>query len=159
RYRMRARAADLAGQSVTLAASAPDSVIAPADGQMLPYFRYEPVPHPILVLRTPPTAGSSLAQLVIRSYNGDPSLDTAATDDGDERHVAPPRAAVALVEPHGMLDDAAGCPRRDASVFQTIVERDRGQIPAVGNDPIEPGPQLSVPYFPDPLARGAALSN
>jgi YD repeat-containing protein len=159
RYRVRARAADLAGQSVALTASAPDSVIAPPDGQLLPYFRYEPVPHPILVLRNLPTAGGSLAQLVIRSYNSDPSLDTAAADDTDERHIAPPRAAVLLVEQHGMLDDPGGCLRGDATTYQMIVERDRGQIPAVGHDPLEPGPQLAVPYFPDPLARGAALTN
>ena len=33
------------------------------------------------------------------------------------------------------------------------------RLPAVGDDLIEPGPQLAVPYFPDPLARGAALTN
>ncbi len=54
---MRARAADLAGQSVPLSAAAPDSVVAPAGGELLPYFRYEPVPHPVLVLRALPAAG------------------------------------------------------------------------------------------------------
>jgi hypothetical protein len=159
RYRVRARAADLAGHSVPLSAEAPDSVVAPAGGELLPYFRYEPVPHPVVVLRTLPTAGGSLAELVIRSYNSDPSLDGTPTGDMDERHIAPPRAAVALVEHHGMLDDPPGHLRGDAATYQMAVARDSGQIPAVGDDPIEPGPQLTIPYFPDPLARGAALTN
>ena len=159
RYRMRARAADLAGHSVPLSAAAPDSVVAPAGGELLPYFRYEPVPHPVVVLRTPPAAGGSLAELVIRSFNSDPSLDATPTGDLDERHIAPPRAAVQLVEHHGMLDDPAGHLRGDAATYQMIVARDQGQIPAVGHDLIEPAPQLAIPYFPDPLARGAALTD
>lgn len=159
RYRMRARAVDLAGQGVPVTTSAPDSVIAPAGGELLPYFRYEPIPHPVLVLRTLPTAGGSLAQLVIRSYNSDPSLDTVPTSATDERFVAPPRASVQLVERHGLLDDSSGRLRGDAATYQMIVQRDRGQLPAVGNDPIEPGPALPIPYFPDPLARGAALTD
>lgn len=159
RYRVRARAADLAGQSVPLSATAPDSVVAPAGGELLPYFRYEPVPHPVVVLRTLPGAGGSLAELVIRSYNSDPSLDATPTGDLDERHIAPPRAAVQLVEHHGMLDDPSGHLRGDAATYQMIVARDSGQIPAVGHDLIEPAAQLVIPYFPDPLARGAALTN
>ena len=159
RYRMRARAADLAGQGLPASAQAPDSVIAPAGGALLPYFRYEPVPHPLVVLRTPPAAGGSLAQLVIRSYNSEPSLDTAPAGDADDRHIAPPRAAVQLVEQHGMLDDSAGLPRGDVATYQMITERDRAQIPAVGNQPIEPAPQMAVAYFPDPLSRGAALTS
>jgi hypothetical protein len=159
RYRMRARAVDLAGQGVPVTTSAPDSVIAPADGELLPYFRYEPIPHPVLVLRSLPTAGGSLAQLVIRSYNSDPALDTVPTSAIDERFVAPPRAAVQMVEWHGLLDDSSGRLRGDAATYQMIVQRDRGQLPAVGNDPIEPGTVLPIPYFPDPLARGAALTD
>ena len=159
RYRMRARTVDLACQGIPPTAAAPDSVIAPAGGDLLPYFRYEPIPHPVLVLRALPAAGGSLAQLVIRSYNTDPSLDKVPTSATDERFTAPPRAAVQLVEHHGLLDDPSGHLRSDITTYQTIVQRDRGQLPAVGNDPIEPGTQLPIPYFPDPLARGAALTN
>jgi hypothetical protein len=158
RYRMRARAVDLAGQGPALTASAPDSVIAPAGGDLLPYFRYEPVPHPVLVLRSVPAAGGSLAQLVIRSYNSDPSLDTVPTTATDERFIAPPRASVQMVEHHGLLDDSAGRPRGDLATYQAIVARDRAQLPAVGSNPIEPGLELPILYYPDPLARGAALA-
>ena len=159
RYRVRARAVDLGGGSVPVTATAPDSVVAPADGGLLPYYRYEPVPPPVVVLRTLPGPGGSLLELVIRSHNTDPSLDTVAVDDADERHIAPPKAAVLLTEHHGLLDDAARHLRGDAAEFDLITARDRGEIPSVGQDPIEPGPTLTVPYFPDPLARGAALTD
>jgi hypothetical protein len=158
RYRMRARAVDLAGRSPGLAASAADEFAAPADGVTLPYLRYEPVGHPVLIQRTPPGPGGSLAQLAIRSRNSDPSLDPVATAETDERHVAPPRAAVLLVEQHGMLDDSNGALRGDAATYELIVERDRGQFPTVDGEPTVPGDQLALPYFPDPLARGTALA-
>ena len=114
---------------------------------------------PVLVERVRPGPGGSNAQLVIRSFNSDPSLDPVPTAQADERHVAPPRAAVQLVEQHGMLDDGSGRLRGDAATYAEIVSRDRGQFATVGDTPLEPGEQLTVPYFPDPLARGAALAD
>lgn len=154
RYRVRARAVDLAGHSVPLSATVPDQLVAPADGEYLPYYRYEPVSHPLLVLRAEPGPGGSLAQLVIRTFNSDPSLDTVPARQADERHVAPPRAAVAMAEHHGLLDDRAGYLRGDAATYQQVVERDAAQVPVT-----VPGPGLSVTYLPDPLARGAAFTS
>lgn len=159
RYRVRARTVDLAGNSVGIETPAPDPVVAPAAGATLPYLRYEPVGPPVLVLRTEPGPGGSHAQLVIRSRNTDPSLDRLPTSEQDERHVAPPRASVLLAEHHGMLDDSQGYLRGDAATYRMIIERDRGQFPTAGGVPIEPGTQLTVPYLPDPLARGAAFAN
>lgn len=153
RYRVRARAVDLAGHSVPLEADAPDELVAPAGGQYLPYYRYEPVGHPLLALRAAPGRGGSIAQLVIRTFNRDPALDGLPTSQADERHVAPPRVAVAMAEHHGLLDDPAGHLRGDAATYQEIVERDAAEVPV-----IVPGPTLAVTYFPDPLARGAALT-
>lgn len=159
RYRVRARTVDLAGHSVGVETSAPEPVVAPGAGATLPYLRYEPVGPPVLVLRTEPGPGGSHAQLVIRSHNTDPSLDRVPTTEEDERHVAPPRASVLLAEHHGMLDDAQGFLRRDPAVYRMITDRDRGEFPAVGGTPIEAGDHLTIPYFPDPLARGAAFGN
>ena len=159
RYRVRVRTVDLAGHSVGIETPAPEQVVAPAAGATLPYLRYEPVGPPVLVLRTEPGPGGSHAQLVIRSRNTDPSLDGVPTTEEDERHVAPPRASVLLAEHHGMLDDAEGFLRRDPAVYGMIIDRDRGEFPSVGGTPIEAGSQLTVPYFPDPLARGAAFAN
>jgi hypothetical protein len=159
RYRVRARTVDLAGHSVDIETPAPDPVVAPAAGATLPYLRYEPVGPPVLVLRTVPGPGGSHAQLVIRTHNTDPSLDWVPTTEEDERHVAPPQASVLLSEHHGMLDDAQGFLRHDPAVYSMIIERDRGEFPAVDGTPIEAGSQLTVPYFPDPLARGAVFAN
>jgi hypothetical protein len=158
RYRMRVRAVDLAGHSVPPDAQAGDPFAAPAAGATLPHLRYEPVNPPVLVERALPGPGGSHAQLVIRSFNSDPSLDGVPSAQTDERHVAPPRAAVQLVEQHGMLDDGNGRLRGDAATYAEIVSRDRGQFATVGDTPLEPGEQLTVPYFPDPLAHGAALA-
>jgi hypothetical protein len=159
RYRIRARTVDLAGYSVGIDTAAPEPVVAPAAGATVPYLRYEPVGPPVLVLRTVPGPGGSHAQLVIRSRNTDPSLDHVPTSEVDERHVAPPRASVLLAEHHGVLDDARGYLRGDAATYRMIIERDRGEFPAVDGAPIEPGSQLTVPYLPDPIARGAAFAN
>jgi hypothetical protein len=159
RYRLRVRTVDLAGHSVAPDTPAGDQFTAPAGGTTLPHLRYEPVPHPVLVERALPGPGGSNAQLVIRSRNSGPSLDAVPSAETDERHVAPPRAAVQVVEQHGMLDDSSGRLRGDATSYAMIVGRDRGQFAASGDTPLEPGEQLAVPYFPDPLARGAALAD
>lgn len=158
RYRLRARAVDLTGHSPGLDAAAPDRLVTPPDGRLLPHYRFEPVGPPTAVLRALPGPGGSLLELVIRSHNTAPALDVAPTDEQDDRHLAPPRAAVQLVEQHGMLDDPAGHLRGDAATYAMVTARDNGQLPTVGQDPIEPAPQLEVPYLPDPLARGVALT-
>jgi hypothetical protein len=108
RYRVRVRTVDIAGHSVPLSAAAPGQYVAPPDGEYLPYLRYEPVGHPVLVPRSTPGPGGSLAQLVIRSFNTDPSLDSVPATETDERHVLPPQVAVAMAEHHGLLDGPAG---------------------------------------------------
>ena len=158
RYRLRVRAVDLAGQSVAPDATIGDPFTAPEGGTTLPHLRYEPVNPPVLVERTVPGPGGSHAGVVIRSFNSDPSLDLTPSVETDERHVAPPRAAVQMVEQHGMFDDDSGRLRGDAAIYAEIVSRDGGQFATVGDTPLEPGEQLTVPYFPDPLARGAALA-
>ena len=95
----------MAGNSPALGSAVPALFTLPPSGQTLPYLRFEPVPHPVLVLRTEPGPGGSLAQMAIRSRNSNPSLDTIVTAETDHRHVVPPKADVMLVARHGMLDD------------------------------------------------------
>ena len=158
RYRIRARAVDLAGNSPPLAEQVADAYVLPA-GPPAPYFRFEPVPPPVILLRTEPGPGGSLLQMVIRSYNNAPELDHGPTPQTDERHIAPPKAGVLTVEHHGMLDDAQGRMRGDKATYDLVVERDKGVFPAVGQTPIEPAANAVTPYFPDPIARGAAFAN
>jgi hypothetical protein len=156
RYRLRARAVDLAGNSPTLGHPVPARLAAPR-GAPLPYFRFEPVPHPVVLLRTEPGRGGSLLQMVIRSFNAAPDLDTVPTAESDERHIAPPKAPVLMAEHHGMFDDPHGRVRGDQATWDMIVARDKGAFPTLGTTPIEPGPTAIVPYFPDPIARGAVF--
>jgi hypothetical protein len=158
RYRLRVRAVDLAGNSRALEESAPRRFVAPR-GNPLAYFRFEPLSPPVIVLRTQPGLGGSLLRMVIRSYNSSPALDSARTEEIDQRHLAPPKVDVLTVERHGRLDDAHGHVRGDKATYDLIVARDKGAFPAVGNTPIEPAAQAVTPYFPDPIARGVALAD
>ena len=156
-YRLRARAVDIAGNSLPLNAATPVNAALPAGGTLLPYLRFEPVNPPLVVLRQPVAAGGSLERLVIRSYNANVSLDSSPTNQQDSRHIAPPRTSVRMVEQHGMLDDASGHLRGDAGTFNLIVQRDNYKLPTQGSTPVDPSAHLQVLYFPDPLSRGAAL--
>jgi hypothetical protein len=156
-YRLRARAVDIAGNSLPLSAGTPADAALPASGALFPYLRFEPVTPPLVVPQQPPTAGASLERLVIRSYNSDPSLDAAATGVQDSRHIAPPRSSVRMAEQHGMLDAANGQLRGDANTYNLIVQRDHYELPTQGGSPLVPGADLEVLYLPDPLARGAAF--
>ena len=157
RYRIRARVVDLTGHSAGLDTSVTEPFVTPGGESALPYLRFEPVPVPTVVLRTLPGPGGGHVQLVIRSRNTDPDLDSVATSDSDERHVAPPKAATQLVEHHGMLDAANGHLQGDAATYDLVVARDAGAFSVVDDVPLDPSAQLAIPYFPDPLARGAAL--
>lgn len=159
-YRVRARAVDIAGNSVAPPAdpaSQQQQYILPPNGATMPFLRFEPVPPPLVVERNDPGPGGSLERLVIRSFNSAPSLDDTPTAERDERHVAPPKTAVRLAEQHGMFDDAAGHLRGDKATYDTIVGRDRSELPTTDGAAREPGPSLAVNYLPDVFARGAAL--
>lgn len=146
-YQLRARGADLTGGGVPLASDEVKFVSRP-----LTYLRYEPVPAPFLVFRTPGGEGETPENLVVRSFNDAATKDTIATTQAAERHAAPPRAAAQLCETHGVMDDASGRLRKD--VYPLIVERhepkadleDRaGRVVAEAD--------WILPYFPDPLAQ------
>jgi hypothetical protein len=157
RYRVRARAVDLAGNSIPFGDATTDAFVAPAAGRLFPYLRFEPVPPPLVVLRAEPGPGGSLERLVIRSYNTSEALDALVSPERDERHIAPPKTSVQLAERHGVLDDASGHIQGDHATYGMIVARDRAELPVQGGVPLEPGPQLAVSYLPDPIARGAAI--
>jgi hypothetical protein len=160
-YRIRARAVDLAGNSLPPSSTVPDSLVVPADAAPLPYLRFEPVNPPLLVLQQPTQMGSSQARMVIRSENSSLALDAVPTTESDHRHIAPPRIAERLAEHHGLFDDLSGRLKADAATFNLIAQRDTFEFPTSGSgtdaQPIDPSPLVNVGYLPDVLARGAAL--
>ncbi|PSN13065.1 hypothetical protein C7271_22920, partial [filamentous cyanobacterium CCP5] len=176
RYRFRARVVDLAGNSLGLNDPLTDllaqSLGLPNGEGTFPYLRFEPVAAPSLVLRdeqgvTGP--GSSVDRLVIRTYNSDRSLDSAAADlTAGDRHIAPPRGSVEMGERHGIFDGADGRLTPSPAMWELIRQRDAAQlttvtVPSMVIDgepqsvPLEAAEQIALPYLPDPLARGAAL--
>ncbi len=180
-YRFRVRAVDLAGNGPSLddadrrlAMAETDTPVVPAGGESR-YLRFEPVPPPVLVPRTDYDEGASLQRLVIRSnvgvevagYTAAFNADDLVTSgrhvpyrERDDRHVVPPKAALELVERHGMLDAAIGSdglPADDARMAAiaeayAVATRERGALAE-----IEPAEHIEVPYLPDPLAVGAAF--
>jgi hypothetical protein len=174
RYRLRARAVDLAGNSLRFDDATADHLARlfglPRDLEGFTYLRYEPVGAPLLILRDPrgvTDPGSALDRLVIRTFNAAPDQDAAAADlSAAERHLVPPRTSVEMGERLGMFDDAAGKLKSDAATWQLIGERDAGQIPSASATvagktdvyPLVPDERIDdLPYLPDPLSRGAAI--
>jgi hypothetical protein len=176
-YRFRARAVDIAGNSVAFTETGAFTWATPE----VTYRRFEPVPSPVLVPTAPRTPGEHIENLVIRSNydisDDDPSIVPC------ERHIAPPSTGEDMAETHGVLDGADGHP--DPSSYALIADRDGftyksssvrdlygGLIdtqslngknewvyypPAV--TPTASHPAFGVPYLPDVLARGVALLN
>ncbi len=155
-YQFRARAVDLAGNSLPADATLGDAYNIPPEPA--PYLRYEPVPAPVLVLRTPidlaTTPGESVERIVVRS-NYDTHIAAVS-----ERHIAPAKASHEMAETHGMLDTPAGPP--DKSLYGMLVSKDAGfaMDPAHPDRPVpHPEAQLKIPYLPDPFTPGAAFKS
>jgi len=125
-YALRARAVDLAGNSLppsnkNLGSENPDN-------EAKSFLRFEAVAAPILALPdnhddpTPPDYGESMYRLAIRSFN-DQFDDPALSAQSCSRFAVPPQSTVREAELHGMLDQAGVV---SASTFQMLAhEKDR----------------------------------
>jgi hypothetical protein len=173
-YSFRARAVDLAGNSVPEDDTDPEHVSPPE-----PFRRFDPVPAPVWLPRRVHAEGESLHRLVIRSTLGITPAEYVAltritglaghTDpdtaylDRDERHVVPPKTAVQLAEWHGAFDDAFGLSRSqaDRDVQFDIAAREAGTYTAdlpgaivVNPDPAGTPSDLSLHTRGAPLQPG-----
>jgi len=173
RYRLRARAVDLAGGGLEIGDTVADllSILLalPRDPEGFAYLRYEPVDAPLVVIRDESAvtgAGSAVDRLVIRTRNDDPAKDADAADlAGSERHILPPRTSVELGERLGMFDTPTGKLRSDATTWNLIAKRDAAELKHseievaghVDSYPLEPGESVTLPYLPDLFSRGAAI--
>ncbi|MDT3680321.1 MAG: hypothetical protein ROZ64_15970 [Burkholderiaceae bacterium] len=175
RYRIRARAVDLAGNSLRADDAIVDALsramALPRDADGLPWLRWEPVAAPLVVIRDEAAVtgpGSAVHRLVMRTFNDAPQKDDDPADLGaSDRHIVPPRTSVELGERMGMFDRADGRLDGDPAVWNLAVARDEGHLNRRTFDiagktakdvPIEPPDSIdALPYLPDPLARGAAI--
>jgi hypothetical protein len=130
RYRFRARAVDLAGNSIDPARCDP-ALVSPE----VRYRHLEPVPSPVMVPRRAFRAGESLTRLVVCS-DGDGTVLGGTC----ERHLAAPKSSQHLAETHGLFDEAMGP--------DTVVRaRARQRLLAIGR--IEAG-AFTDPKVPNP---------
>jgi hypothetical protein len=162
RYRVRARAVDLAGNSMGLGEPLADLLALlmalPRDPEGFAYLRDA---------KAVTLPGSAVDRLVIRTFNDAPAKDVAAADTtAGDRHIVPPRTSVEMGERLGMFDDASGKLKSDAATWKLAADRDAGEFAQASIEiagktdtyPIEPGDALAaLPHLPDPLSRGAAL--
>ncbi len=148
-YRLRARVADLAGNS--LDPSITDDSLATT---MITYFRHEPIIPPTLVprknLKSMATPGESVEHMVIHSLNSAPAQDGVTTGDTTERNAAAPKVAEHLAETHSMFDTPTGL---DPAAYSIIISHD-GDFPEEG---YVDRPSLTLPYLADPMAAFCAL--
>ncbi len=171
-YRLRARIADLAGNSVLRPDEPAFAVDVPGEPATAPItaVRYEPLAPPVLMLREAPVEGEALERLVVRTP------DVGGLGGLTERHVAPPKTSQLMTELHGGFDVGSvdGSPvgyalagRESNSVKDGAVQTRPavdglpGVIPAdpADSDPwVQADPFLSVQYLPDPQARGVAFT-
>jgi hypothetical protein len=153
-YRLRARAVDLAGNSLSLA-EADDSQATPPTT----YFRYEPIDAPLLALTRPlqNSPGESMARLVIRSNYQQSAHNYSAAHAGfaeiAERHIAPPITTPQMAETLGMFDNMS--PENSYALIsqrQGTLQKD-----SISGNTMDTGNLMTLPYLPDPLARGPAF--
>ncbi len=159
-YRIRVRVVDLAGNSPLLGETGNEHALPPVTQPPRSYLRFEPVGSPSVYLReaiTETDAGESLARLVIRSYNSSDDLDTAASTEVSERHIAPPPSSEQILETHGTLDDVAGRLKNDPATYALLSSRSQPVDPTATDAPVFPEEQMPITYMPDPMASGAAL--
>lgn len=168
-YRVRARAVDLAGNSLPLETE----LLAPADAvsDEIVYQRYEPVASPVVNTRTTLTMGEHLETLVIRSKANaaasEADLPSALFNPLSERHILPPRISEMTYETHGLLDGfpsaaaAYAVARLDSGSLQdragdARIMNPNGSVFADGTNPADdgkwPGPGV-------PLAAGQYVAH
>jgi hypothetical protein len=103
RYKLRARAVDLAGNSVF---NPDDPAFADTQTEVTPeetYRRFEPVAPPMVMLQAVPVEGESLERLVVRSRFDNkpaPAIDKPTT----VRHLVPPKTSQVMAEQHRKFD-------------------------------------------------------
>ena len=149
-YSIRARAVDLAGNSVPLATEHRDAAGQKTSQSSL-FLRHEPISSPGLhATQSQTERGDSHAVIVIRKHASGREATAAST-----RWIVPPAGSVALAELHGMLDNALGNP--DPGKWQMLADFD-DPVKHPSFPPFVPlGKNPTLPYIPDPAATGATI--
>ena len=176
RYRMRARAVDLAGNSLRVDDPLADTLALimglPRDPEGQVYLRYEPVAAPLVVIRDQAAVtgpGSAVHRLVMRTFNDGIDKDGVGSRSHRQRS---PHPAAAHERRAGRADGHVRRPRRQAqersrrrgawrwTATKGSSRSDTFEIAGkiAENVPIETTTSVdALPYLPDLLSRGAAI--
>ncbi len=168
-YQLRARAADLAGNSVPVETAPAATAVTPESR----HLRFEPVAAPRVLFVDPPLPGASEEVVVVRSesatVDGTVALDNVATT----RLVVPSPTSVTMAEQHKAFDVVSkpGEPMNQvAKLYQDLAQRDATDLTAAGElvDPgrphgtdnpyLYPG-YLPIDYLPEYIGRSALVRN
>jgi len=154
KYRIRARVADLAGNSVTdPAQTAKFATDVPQTTPEITAVRYEPLSPPILMLQAAPVEGESLERLVVRT----PAVGGLGAQTA--RHVAPPKVSQLMAELHGKFDGTSvdGSPAGYALASResnSVKDGAQQTKPALdGNRGFSPRRWWRSPIYPIPRRR------
>jgi hypothetical protein len=164
-YRFRARAVDLAGNSV---AFSPGSITSDPGGtndantlvsRAITHKRYDPVKPPDVVMAESPKPSETPNVVVVRTYTS-PSSGFLVTE-GAIRHITPPRIAVSMAEALGGLDSTATGKPMDKALYDELCARDAWDAPMDADHNQIPQPTIPSPvrYLPDKFSRGASFAN
>jgi hypothetical protein len=168
-YKLRVRAADLAGNSVFKPGEPAFLETQNEVTKEVRYRRFEPIPPPMVMLQHPPVEGESLERVVVRSKVGDDDPTLALQESA--RHVIPPKTSQQMAEIHRKFDgpttmknDPAGYALglREAGTITHRVKADGSLEMIDGVKAVKPGaaehlqknPKFDISYLPDPYARG-----
>jgi len=140
-YQVRARTVDLAGNGLSLDAA--DVVLDALAAhrfrlpilfehrpQFFRYRRFEPISAPEVVPRAALSAGEALDNMVIRGAGAPESEGSARNlqcNRTSERHIVPPKATLAMVEAHGLLDGAFG-PGGNPRHYYNLCKKENGTL-------------------------------
>ena len=161
-YKLRARIVDLAGNSESWESK--DGSLA---SETIYYVRYEPLLPPALVPRTPFTEGESLERMVIRSnfdviagqYVESEEVQNTllgeehSYEEGNERHVVPPKTSQLTAETHGEFDEFFG-EGKDYKKGYDLALKEEGALNVMHKEE-----KLPLPYLPDPVSQGTSFSD
>jgi hypothetical protein len=157
-YRFRVRTMDIAGNSLPQPGPA-TKITDEAASPPITYGRLEPVPPPVVALKTLPGPGESLSTTVVRS-NGT-NIDGLPPA---ERHLLPPVGAIFMLERHGVFDDTSNPHfKTPAETYKLLTRAGQSlwsQPDAVTTAKadihraqLQPQDVVTVPYLPDVMAQ------
>jgi hypothetical protein len=138
-YQLRARAVDLAGNSIFKPGDAEFKGDQVEKSEKQKYSRFEPVSPPPVVLREEPKEGESLERIVVRSSIHDDAATIAALTS--ERHIVPPKSSQLMAEQHGLFDGAQQM-LSDQAAYE-LASREAGSLMErlnLGTGELEPAP-------------------